>query len=128
MDSYSNLDELLVASGNKNLPIEERHEAFAQLCKATKRFVWARVSEQIKDFHQIEDLVQDVYERLWSKAHQFTAQKKLFPYLRVVIRNILINHGKRHGRRWNMRNLESIPDWSNRLNEKGKLIDGDETW
>jgi len=38
-----------------------------------------------------------------------------------IIKNIIINHVKRHGRRWDMRNLESILEWENRLDEDGEF-------
>jgi len=125
VDKYSLLDELLVTSGNIELPLEERQEAFSQFHSKIEGFVRSRFRRQFRDFHQVEDLVQDFYERLWSKAHQYRAQKQLFPYLERVIQNIIINHGKRHGRRWDIRNLESILEWENRLDEKGKFHDGD---
>tara|TARA_Y100000294_G_C8434044_1_gene288001 strand:- start:288 stop:671 length:384 start_codon:yes stop_codon:yes gene_type:complete len=125
VSKYSSLDKLLITSGNTSIPPEERKDAFTQFHSKTERFVRRRFEMRIRDFHQVEDLVQDFYERLWSKAHQYRPQKNLFPYINRIIKNIIINHQARHGRRWDMRNLESILEWENRLNEKGEICDGD---
>ena len=123
MSKYADLDELLITSGNSSIPLEERQEAFALFYSKTEGFVRSRMVKKISDYHQREDLLQDTYERLWSKAHQYRPQKNLFPYLERVIQNIIINHGKRHGRRWNMQNLESILEWENRLDENGNFYE-----
>ena len=125
MNKYALLDELLITSGNIELPLEKRQEAFSQLYKATKGFVWKEVKKRISDFHQAENLVQETYMRLWDKADQYRAQKQLFPYLTRIIENIMINHRQRHGRRWEMRNLESILEWENRLDENGDFYEAD---
>ena len=124
MDKYSLLDELLVTSGNIELPLEERQEAFSQFHSKTEGFVRSRFRRQFRDFHQAENLVQETYMRLWEKAGLYKGNGKLFPYLRRVIRNLSIDYIRWHGRRWDMRNLESILEWENRLNEKGEICDG----
>ena len=124
MSKYSLLDELLVTSGNIELPLEERQEAFSQFYEETEGFVKKEVKMRISDFHQAENLVQETYMRLWEKAGLYKGNGKLFPYLRRVIRNLSIDYIRWHGRRWDMRNLESILDWENRLNEKGEICDG----
>ena len=124
MSKYSLLDELLVTSGNIELPLEERQEAFSQFYEETEGFVQKEVKMRISDFHQAENLVQETYMRLWEKAGLYKGNGKLFPYLRRVIRNLSIDYIRWHGRRWDMRNLESILEWENRLNEKGEICDG----
>ena len=122
MSKYADLDKLLITSGNSSIPLEERQEAFALFYSKTEGFVRSRMVKKISDYHQREDLLQDTYERLWSKAHQYRPQKNLFPYIDRIIKNIIINYQKRHGRRWNMRNLESILEWENRLDENGRVL------
>ena len=125
MSKYADLDKLLITSGDSSIPLEERQEAFALFYSKTEGFVRSRMVKKIRDCHQREDLLQDTYERLWSKAHQYQPRQSLFPYIDRIIRNIIINYQKRHGRRWDMRNLESILEWENRLDENGEFYKDD---
>lgn len=106
--------------------MEVRKEAFTLFHSRTERFVRSRVGKQIRDYHEIEDLVQDIYTRLWRKAHQYKPQQKLFPYLDRIIKNIIINHKERHGKRWDIPNLEGIIDWEERIDSYGRFYRNDE--
>lgn len=125
MSQYLKLDKLLMTSGNSSVSMEDRKEAFTLFHSRTERFVRSRVGKQIRDHHQIEDLVQDTYTRLWRKAYQYKPQQKLFPYLDRIIKNIVINHKERHGKRWEMSSLESIVDWEERLDRDGNFYKDD---
>ena len=121
MDEYQRLDELLITSGNANLPIKERQEAFTEFYRGIKGFVRSRLIKQVNNYDDREVLAQDIYTRLWSKASQYRPQENLFPYIDKIIRNIIINYQKRHGRRWKSLNLEGIPNWENRIDSNGKF-------
>jgi DNA-directed RNA polymerase specialized sigma24 family protein len=121
MSKYSTLDNLLIASGDKSLSPTETQDAYTQFYNKVKEFVLSKVRDKIKDFHLTEDLSQDLHERLLRKAHQYKAQESLFPYLELIIKNMIINHWKRHGRRWDMPSLETFENWEEEVNQDGKF-------
>ena len=67
MDEYQRLDELLITSGNANLPIKERQEAFAEFYRGIKGFVRSRLTKQVNNYDDREVLSQDIYTRLLSQ-------------------------------------------------------------
>ncbi len=121
MTDYSDLDDLLIASGDKSLSPTEMEDAYTQFYDKVQEFVLSKVRDKIKDFHLTEDLSQDLHERLWRKAHQYKAQESLFPYLEKIIENIILNYRKRHGRRWDMPSLETFKNWEEELNQDKKF-------
>ena len=118
MSKYATLDKLLTTSGDKSLPLTERQDAYAQFRERIHKFVMSRVKLEVDDHHEAENLAQDVLCRVWDKAHQYNPQKKLIPYLKKIIKNMTINYGNRHGKRWDMPSLETFKNWEEEVNEK----------
>ena len=121
MSKYSTLDNLLIASGDKSLSLIEMQDALTEFHSKTDGFVRSRVWERIDDFHLAEDLSQDLYERLWRKSHQYKATQSLIPYVKMIIKNIILNYLERHGKRWDMVSLETFENWEEEVNEDGKF-------
>ena len=49
----------------------------------------------IKDEHQADDLLQNVFVRLWEKRAELTAIQSVENYLFILARNMVLNHIKR---------------------------------
>jgi RNA polymerase sigma factor (sigma-70 family) len=118
---YATLDKLLTTSGDNSLPLTERQDAYAQFSKKIHKFVMSRVKLEIDDHHEAENLVQDILCRVWDKSYQYSPQKKLIPYLKKIIKNMIINYWNRHGKKWDIVSLETFENWEEEVNQDKKF-------
>lgn len=79
-----------IASGDRN--------AFEQLFRSHYRPLRAFAMEYVKDPDQAEDVVQDLFFRLWQDRERTTITTSLKSYLFTAVRNRCLNALKRKGR------------------------------
>ena len=72
-----------------------REEAFTQLYLRYSPTIYNALMVYIKDEHQADDLLQNVFVRLWEKRGELTAIQSLENYLFILARNLVLNHIKR---------------------------------
>jgi DNA-directed RNA polymerase specialized sigma24 family protein len=111
--------------GDISLSIEERHEPFNKLYDRIDDLIWSIASKSTNDYHLAQDLSQTFYLNLWSRSSSYKEKNASMAYLIVLMESLVRNYYARHGRRWEIQNLESILDWAERLDEKGKFYEDD---
>lgn len=62
------------------------HKYYEPLCLHGLRY--------LRDRHQVEDLVQDLFHDLWKKRESLNIKSSLVGYLKTSVRNRIINHVK----------------------------------
>jgi RNA polymerase sigma-70 factor (ECF subfamily) len=72
-----------------------REEAFTQLYSRYSPGVYNALMIYIKDEHQADDLLQNVFVRLWEKRGELYEVKNIENYLFILARNMVLNHIKR---------------------------------
>ena len=72
-----------------------REEAFTQLYFRYSPTVYNALRVYIKDAHQADDLLQNVFVRLWEKRAELAAIQSIENYLFILARNLVFNHIKR---------------------------------
>lgn len=82
----------------ENICPETREEAFRSLYKKYYKYVVFEAYEMVSDMKLAEDLVHNVFARLWSQMH-IVAIPSLPAYLKQACRHEIINFQKREGRR-----------------------------
>ena len=60
--------------------------------------VFAYVYGRVHNVHTTEDLVADVFERAYLKAGSLRNEEAFSTWLFTIARNIIISHGRKHGR------------------------------
>lgn len=67
-------------------------EAFRTLYARTDRFIFARIIELIHDQAEAEDLLQDVYVKIWQAAPGFDPERgSALAWIGAIARNLTIN-------------------------------------
>ncbi|MCU0443078.1 MAG: RNA polymerase sigma-70 factor [Bacteroidia bacterium] len=93
---------------------------FKQYYKPLVRFA----NEIVKSKDQAEDMVQEVFVKIWEKRNQMTPQMQLKSYLYVAVKNHCLNQLKLNDRKyWMEDDMEddirlSIPDASEQVDAK----------
>ena len=65
---------------------------FRELYARTNRFIFARIMELIQDGVEAEDLLQDVYVKIWQSASEFDPHKaKAITWIGAIARHTTIN-------------------------------------
>lgn len=82
----SDIKDRYIASFNSGDP-----QAFKQIFEKYYKILCAYVYEFIKDPTATDDLVQDLFIRLWEKRADFDCQEKIASFLFVSARNACIN-------------------------------------
>lgn len=72
-----------------------REEAFTQLYARYSPTIYNALMVYIKDEHQADDLLQNVFIKLWEKRADLSAIQSLENYLFILARNLVLNHIKR---------------------------------
>ncbi len=76
---------LAVAAGNR--------EDFRELYARTNRFIFTRIMELIQDSIEAEDLLQDVYVRIWQAASDYDPHRaRAITWMGAIARHTTINH------------------------------------
>jgi len=73
-------------------------DAFAERYNQYFPRVFAYVYGRVHNVHTTEDLVADVFERAYLKAGSLRNEEAYSTWLFTIARNIIISHGRRHGR------------------------------
>nr|WP_057928721.1 sigma-70 family RNA polymerase sigma factor [Burkholderia ambifaria] len=90
-DAHAELDQLLsrVAAGDEH--------AFAQLYRSTAARLYGAIVRMIRDRHEAEDLLQDVFTTAWRRADSFDAGRgTAMTWLMTLARNRTIDRIRRH--------------------------------
>ncbi|WP_276483728.1 RNA polymerase sigma factor [Paraflavitalea pollutisoli] len=66
-------------------------KAFARLVAHYWRILYGQALTYLKSTHQAQDIVQEVFVKVWEKRHQLPAIEKFDAYLFIVARNHLIS-------------------------------------
>ena len=92
-------------SGSKNLErllkrvAEEDQDAFAELYSATKGKLFSRVLLIVRRQELAEEIIQDVYMRIWSHASFYRSSLgSPITWMMSIARNIAIDHSRKIGR------------------------------
>ena len=89
-------------------------EAFEAVFKLHAPGVRGRILSEVRDGDTADDLVQEVFLRLWTKAEQWEGRGTLVGWLMLIGLNLALNH-LRGVRRRHEQPLEgpedSVPDW-----------------
>lgn len=72
-----------------------REEAFTQLYFRYSPTIYNALMVYIRDEHQADDLLQNVFVRLWEKRAELSAIQNIENYLFILARNLVLNHIKR---------------------------------
>ena len=72
-----------------------REEAFTQLYLRYSPTIYSALMVYIKDEHQADDLLQNVFVRFWEKRAELPAIQNIENYLFILARNLVLNHIKR---------------------------------
>ena len=90
-DAHAELDQLLsrVAAGDEH--------AFAQLYRLTAARLYGAIVRMIRDRHEAEDLLQDVFTTAWRRADSFDARRgTAMTWLMTLARNRTIDRIRQH--------------------------------
>ncbi|EGD05979.1 ECF subfamily RNA polymerase sigma-70 factor [Burkholderia sp. TJI49] len=90
-DAHAELDQLLsrVAAGDEH--------AFAQLYRSTAARLYGVIVRMIRDRHEAEDLLQDVFTTAWRRADSFDAGRgTAMTWLMTLARNRTIDRIRQH--------------------------------
>ena len=90
-DPHAELDSLLsrVAAGDEH--------AFAQLYRLTAARLYGAIVRMIRDRHEAEDLLQDVFTTAWRRADSFDARRgTAMTWLMTLARNRTIDRIRQH--------------------------------
>jgi len=100
-----------------------REEAFTQLYLRYSPTIYNALMVYIKDEHQADDLLQNVFVRFWEKRAELPAIQNIENYLFILARNLVLNHIKRRAIEENVlqvlrsRLTESVNSTDNRIME-----------
>lgn len=72
-----------------------REEAFTQLYFRYSPTIYNALMVYIKDEHQADDLLQNVFIRLWEKRAVLPEVQNIENYLFILARNLVLNHIRR---------------------------------
>ncbi|WP_431209387.1 RNA polymerase sigma factor [Puia sp. P3] len=87
--------------------------AFEQLYRLYSGKVYNSIMVYIKDESEAEELVQQVFVRLWDRRSNLTAVRQFDDYFFILIRNTVFNYFDRHSRQ--ARQVHSLETQSDEL-------------
>lgn len=93
---------LLVSRGDE--------QAFQQLIYLYSERVFFHALTFVKSWHQAEELVQDIFMRIWQKREKLERVENWDKYLFTVSRNFLINAIRHAGAKFELGELDDVPD------------------
>ena len=73
----------------------DEQDAFTKLYFRYSPFIYNVIMIYIKDESQADDLLQNVFVRLWEKRQELPGVENLENYLFIITRNLTLNHLKR---------------------------------
>ncbi|QEH42871.1 RNA polymerase sigma factor [Chitinophaga sp. XS-30] len=85
-------------------------QAFEQMIYLYSERVFFHALTFIKSWHQAEELVQDIFMRIWQKRDKLQQVENWDKYLFTVSRNFLINAVRRAGAKFELGEADDIPD------------------
>jgi RNA polymerase sigma-70 factor (ECF subfamily) len=97
---------IVADSGSKNLErlleriaAKKDHDAFSELYSATKRKLFSRVRLIVRRQDLAEEIIQDVYLRIWSYAGSYRSSLgSPITWMMSIARNMAIDHLRKTGR------------------------------
>lgn len=75
------------------------HEAFGELVARHQDAVVGTVCRMLGNFHDAEDIAQQVFLRIWRNARRYRPDAKFTTYLFTITRNLVFNETRRRGRK-----------------------------
>ena len=78
-------DELIYRIANEDT------NALEALYKSTKSAVWALVLSRVKNPHDAEDILQDVYVRIFKNADKYTSVGKPMAWIFTIAKNLCVS-------------------------------------
>jgi RNA polymerase sigma-70 factor (ECF subfamily) len=88
MDFTPLSDEDIIHLFRKN----PNHKAFAELVRRHQNTIIKQCKKQIKDPDVTQDISQEVWIRVLTKAHQFRAESSFSNWLKTIVHNRCIDH------------------------------------
>lgn len=93
---------LLVSRGDE--------QAFERMIYLYSERVFFHALTFVKSWHQAEELVQDIFMRIWQKRDKLQEVENWDKYLFTVSRNFLINAVRRAGAKFQLGEADDVPD------------------
>mgnify|MGYP001070726247 CR=1 FL=1 len=87
--------EIIAESGEKSLVIalgEGSEDAFTKIYHAYFRKIYSRIFFLVKDEEQTDELVQELFLKLWTRRAKLDASKSIQAYLFTVAQNLVYDH------------------------------------
>ncbi|MCP4230466.1 MAG: RNA polymerase sigma factor [bacterium] len=85
-------------------------DAFEQLVRKYERRVFATIHRYVGNDAAVEDIAQEVFLQLWSKAKQFKRKSSFSTWLYRIVVNKCLNHREKRTRRRTQQLDEALPD------------------
>lgn len=74
------------------------HRAFEKLYYNHSKIIFWKLLRMIKDRHQAEELLQDLFVKVWEKRNQINTEYPFAAFLTTIAKNIVIDHHRRLAR------------------------------
>ena len=84
-----------------------KREAFTQLYLRYRQRVFAYCLRMLGSSEEAEDMFQEVFIRVWQRAHQFTEEKNLSGWIFTIAHNLCLNRIR------DRKELDRLDDYSN---------------
>jgi RNA polymerase sigma-70 factor (ECF subfamily) len=85
-------------------------EAFEQLVRKYERRVFATVRRYIGDDSAVDDIAQEVFLQVWTKAKQFKGKSSFSTWLYRIVANKCLNYREKRAKRQTLPLSDAIPD------------------
>lgn len=92
MTNYPSDQEILNAFRNE----KSKEYAFSILLKKYQQKVYAQIRRQVPNHNDADDVMQEVFIKVWKGLHQFREDAQLYTWLFRIVYNECINHHRKN--------------------------------
>ncbi|MBV6646757.1 MAG: RNA polymerase sigma factor [Cyclobacteriaceae bacterium] len=104
---------------------ETQEYGFNLLCKEYQERIYWHVRKMVIDHDDANDLVQDIFVKVWKNLGKFREDAKLFTWIYRIATNECLNFLKKKKRKYFIPINDVSKELSNKIDE-GHLMDGDD--
>ncbi len=97
--------------------------ALEELYESTKSAIWGLILSRVKNLHDAEDLLQEVYLCVYKNAHTYKSEGKPMAWLFTIAKNLCISNERKKSRISDT-DLDSLEEYfhDNGMSDEDRLI------